>query len=114
MERQRDPFCIEVGRRLERRRRLLGLTQREVAERLGFHTSYVSQLEQGVRQGINMRKLAALADVLGTSLDYLLLRVEEDPGVIPPRRGRGAEVSVDGHASLPPTYPFQEASSVVF
>jgi transcriptional regulator with XRE-family HTH domain len=83
MEHALSPFCTEFGRRVARRRRILGLTQVQVAARLGLKRSHVSQLEQGKYRSMQLAHLAALADVLQTSADYLLQRIHLDPGPVP-------------------------------
>ena len=92
MERHKDPFSVEVGRRIERRRRLLGLMQMDVAERICVKPVHISQLEAGYFQSMKFRYFAALARVLGTSADYLLSLTDDDPGEIPPRRCPGTGV----------------------
>jgi transcriptional regulator with XRE-family HTH domain len=89
MERRASPFTAEFGRRVRRRRRILDLTQAEVARRIQMGPGQYSRLESGEYRKVQVEQLARLADVLHTSLDYLLLRTEEDPGVIPPRYSPG-------------------------
>jgi transcriptional regulator with XRE-family HTH domain len=56
-----------------------GLSQRELAERIGRHQVDVSRIESGRLQAITIETLGKLADVLGVSTDYLLGRdVDED------------------------------------
>lgn len=108
MERHRDPFDVEVGRRLERRRRILGLRQRDVAERVGLKPAHISQLEAGHYESLKFRYLAALARVLQTDVNYLVCFSDEDPGEIPPMRcpGTGRQ-----HACV--SLPLVSASRVV-
>jgi transcriptional regulator with XRE-family HTH domain len=77
-------FRKEFGRRIRRRRNILGKTQGAVARAIGMNRVHYSQLEGGRYQSIQLLHLAQLGEVLLTSLDYLLLRTDEDPGVIPP------------------------------
>jgi len=76
----------------------MGKTQQRVAMDLGVDRSYVAQLERGRSHSIQIHTAALLGEILGTSLDYLLLRVEDDPGEIPPRNPRGEERSLVGGA----------------
>jgi DNA-binding XRE family transcriptional regulator len=101
MERQSTPFSTEFGRRVARRRRILGLTQRQVAAHVGVHRSHITQIEGGVYKSMRLEQLALLADVLQTSTDYLLQRTADDPGVIPPIRSPG-EASCPRSSTLPP------------
>jgi DNA-binding XRE family transcriptional regulator len=103
MTHTRSPFCVEFGRRLARRRRILGLTQRDVGARIGLQRAHISQLESGGYQSMKLEQLARLAEVLQTSLDYLLLRTAEDPGPIPPRPCPAAGPRLDGTTPLPVT-----------
>jgi transcriptional regulator with XRE-family HTH domain len=93
-----SPFTVEFGRRVARRRRILGLKQWQIAELLGVRRSHITQLERGAHQLMRLDQLARLADVLETSADYLLQRTADDPGVIPPRPCPGEGYSL---ASIP-------------
>ncbi len=80
----RSPFTVEFGRRVARRRRILGLKQWQIAEQVGTNRSHMTQLELGGHQLMRLEQLATLAKVLETSTDYLLQLVEQDPGEVPP------------------------------
>ena len=103
MEHPISPFCTEFGRRVARRRRILNLTQQAVGERIGLQRAHISQLEQGRYRSMQLERLAMLATVLETSLDYLLQRVVDDPGTVPPLRGPGGELRLDGTTHPLPT-----------
>lgn len=64
-------YLSEVGQRIMERRKQLGLTQEELAERCDLTTQFVSYAESGKRASRpeNLMKMAA---VLGVSTDYLL------------------------------------------
>ena len=64
-----------VGREVARRRMLLGLTQREVAEQIATTRAYVSAIERGVDWDPDIEKLVALAKVLGWEEEHLLARL---------------------------------------
>ena len=76
----RDPsHDRELGRLIARRREGLGLTQRDVAETLGYRgPQFISNIERGLA-GLPLMKYRQLAPVLRMSLDAIL---EEtlDPG----------------------------------
>ena len=64
-------YLEEVGQRIMERRKKLGLTQEELAEKSDLTTQFVSYAESGKRASRpeNLMKIAA---VLGVSTDYLL------------------------------------------
>ncbi|HSX82986.1 MAG TPA: helix-turn-helix domain-containing protein [Candidatus Saccharimonadia bacterium] len=96
-----SPFTAEFGRRVARRRRIVGLKQWQIAEHVGVHRSHITQLEKGTYKSIQLEQFAKLADVLQTSADYLLQRIEHDPGPVPDRRSPGAVLCCGGD-TLPP------------
>jgi transcriptional regulator with XRE-family HTH domain len=84
---------------LRRWRRSQGLTQKQLAERLGVHMSTVAKYEQRFRVP-REEELRTLADVTGLSLDAILFPetyLQEHPeflaewAELPPRRGRYPE-----------------------
>jgi transcriptional regulator with XRE-family HTH domain len=81
------------GNRLRRRRMMLGWSQVMLAEKLGIPAPAVSRYESGTYQHISLVRLTLLAEVLDTSVDYLL-GLREDPGPIPPLgcQGTGEDV----------------------
>jgi len=83
MEQHHTPIWVEFGRRAARRRRILGLTQLAVSTQVGMARSHLSHLSRGVYRAIQCTHLAALAQVLQTSSDYLLQLVDRDPGPVP-------------------------------
>jgi DNA-binding XRE family transcriptional regulator len=101
MDEHSDAFQREFGRRVERRRRILHLTQQEVAQALRMNRSHYALLEKGRHARMRLDQVAMLPDILQTTLDYLLLRTEDDPGVIPPSPCPGAALSCGG-MTLPP------------
>ncbi len=64
-------YLNEVGQRIMERRKKLGLTQEELAERSGLTTQFVSYAESGKRAS-RPENLMRIAAVLGVSTDYLL------------------------------------------
>ena len=63
----------QVGARIKEIRQHIGLTQAEVAEKLGIAKQSVTNYESG-KTDPSIRNLIALATVLGVSTDYLLGR----------------------------------------
>lgn len=63
----------QVGARIREIRQHIGLTQAEVAEKLGIAKQSVTNYESG-KTDPSIRNLIALASVLGVTTDYLLGR----------------------------------------
>lgn len=61
-----------VGKKIQNRRRELGLSQEKLAECCYISTSYLGHIERGTRS-LSMGTAIKLASVLDVSLDYLLL-----------------------------------------
>ena len=72
----------EFGRRVRRRRMALGLIQKALADKAHMPQGHISRLEKGDYLSMNLDKLVLLADVLHTTVDYLLAR-SDDPGAVP-------------------------------
>lgn len=64
-------FLIEMGQRVAARRKELGLTQEQTAERMNVSLQTVSCVELG-KKAIRPENLAKLCQVLDTSADHLL------------------------------------------
>lgn len=62
---------VDMGKRVRKQRQLIGLTQQELAERIGVSTSFVGQVERGTRKA-SLETLVALSNALGVGVDYLL------------------------------------------
>lgn len=60
---RRHPAQIEVGRRARARREELGLSQMALAERIGLHFTFVSEVERGERN-LSLSSLLRLAEGL--------------------------------------------------
>lgn len=70
-------YLEAFGKRIRRRRMACGLLQKDLAEKLQWPQGHVSRLEKGEFLSVRLEKLHALADVLGTSIDYLVGRTTE-------------------------------------
>ncbi len=75
--RKRSPIQ-GIGKRLAARRRALGFTQAEFAERLGVAVETLSRME-GDKTTISLARLAQFCDLLDVPIDQLLLQVSENP-----------------------------------
>jgi transcriptional regulator with XRE-family HTH domain len=62
------------GRRLALLRGWRGLTQEELARRVGCHSGYIARIERDITKEPGGNTLAQIADTLGISLDQLMGR----------------------------------------
>lgn len=63
------PIDVHVGSRIGARRKLLQLSQKELADRLGITFQQVQKYEKGVNR-IGAGRLYSIANILGVSIDY--------------------------------------------
>ena len=59
------------GERLKEARKSYGITQEELAKRIGVHVSMIAQMERGTKQA-SPPLIADIATELGCSLDFLI------------------------------------------
>lgn len=69
---------MTMGERLRKRRQELGLSQRELARRLGARYATISDLERGVREEMTIALLRKLARALGVTSDWLIGMYEDE------------------------------------
>ncbi len=60
-----------LGKRIREERLKLNLTQEKLAEDVNLSTAYIGQIERGERS-LTLENLAAVANRLGVTIDYLL------------------------------------------
>src|SRR6185312_1185648 len=79
---------ITVGQRLRMRRKLIGLSQENLAEKVGLTFQQVQKYERGVNR-VSASRLAQFADILGVSVSFFFAEEErnvvgmlEDPGAM--------------------------------
>jgi len=65
-------FLKEMGQRLMSARKSLGITQEELAERVGVSTQMISNLELG-KKAIRPENLVNICQELGLSTDFVLM-----------------------------------------
>ena len=63
--------AVELGTRIRARRAELGLSQEALAERAGFHSTFISSVERGERN-VSLMTILRLAKSLGTDPGQLL------------------------------------------
>lgn len=62
---------ILIGNRIKEKRKSAGLTQEQLAEKIGVTVGYVSQCERGISK-INLEKLSEICDVLKCDLSFFV------------------------------------------
>ena len=67
-----DVLLSQIGLRILRRRQVLGLSQQELAEKLGIAQTNIGRIEHG-KQNLTIRTLAKLADALGVTVAELIV-----------------------------------------
>jgi transcriptional regulator with XRE-family HTH domain len=83
---------LHLGKRLRRRRRLLGLTQQQLADAVGVRFQQIQKYECGANR-ISAARLWQLAGALEVSVGYFYDGLSATPAVEnPPERGEGGEI----------------------
>lgn len=65
-------FLMQVGERLKKRRKQLGYTQGELAEKTGLNDQTIASAEHGTKE-LRIENFVNICQVLETSTDYMLL-----------------------------------------
>lgn len=65
---------LAIGRQIDQARKAAGLTQAELAERVGTTPSFISDLEEAEDQGCSIAMLRRIAAALGRSLRVELVQ----------------------------------------
>jgi transcriptional regulator with XRE-family HTH domain len=75
-------MSLAVGRELRRARLRVGLSQQELASRLGVSPPYLSTIENG-RSNTTVGQLSAIADALGVILEikFVAPRIVGEPEI---------------------------------
>ena len=72
-------FQLEFGRRVKDRREQIGMTQEELAERLGYkHKTSVSKIEKGIAE-VPSSMVVKIAQALGMSVQQLMGKEQINP-----------------------------------
>lgn len=71
------PIDVHVGARIGARRKLLQLSQKELADRLGITFQQVQKYEKGVNR-IGAGRLYSIANILGVDISYFYDDVDRD------------------------------------
>ena len=67
---------MDVGKRIKALRKTRGLTQEQLAEKLGVQRATISNYEIG-RRSPHLKELEKIASILGVSLDYFGIGTNE-------------------------------------
>lgn len=84
---------MSFGKKVRERREVMGMSQADLAEKVGMHASRISAIESGAHPQVNIPHLREIARALGVSADYLIGTWEEttagtEAKKITTRRGR--------------------------
>lgn len=85
-----------VGRELRHTRKAVGLTQAQVAERLGVSASYVAAVEAG-RRNLTLGQLANIANAMRLGIDVSFIHPNGEP-VLPKRAPEAARPTSNSRA----------------
>lgn len=66
-----------MGERMKAQRKLMRLTQEQMAEKLDISIKHYSEVERGI-MGLSVENLIKVSEILGISLDYLLKGISID------------------------------------
>lgn len=84
---------MELGERIRQRRKALGLSLRELADRVGLTASFLSQIERDLTSP-SLESLRKISDALEVPIFYFLLDSGEKCPVV--RRSERAELKLPG------------------
>ena len=73
-------LLTDIGSRISKRRKELGLTQEFLAEKMNVSVQMISNLEHG-NKAIRIDNLINLSQILEISTDYILLGSEPSPSI---------------------------------
>lgn len=72
-----------LGDRIRKARLRYGMSQTELAKRVGISKTAMNQIEMGETTDPRMSRIRAIADILGVSMDYLAGRKDEESELEP-------------------------------
>ncbi|MEL6315553.1 MAG: helix-turn-helix domain-containing protein [Pseudomonadota bacterium] len=85
----KHPVDVHVGKRVRHRRWMVGMTQQQLAEKVGIKFQQIQKYETGMNR-VSASRLWDIADVLGVPVSFFFEGLSED-------------VSADGNVSAVPT-----------
>ncbi len=66
-----NQFAVEMGKRIYERRKSLGMTQEQLADKMNVSIQTISYTEQGAKS-LRPENLVKLCDILNVTADYIL------------------------------------------
>ena len=66
-----NEFAVEMGKRIYERRKKVGMTQEQLAEKIGVSVQTISYTEQGIKT-LRPENIVKLCRTLDVSTDYIL------------------------------------------
>lgn len=79
-----EELKVRMGERMKKQRKLLHMTQEQIAERLNISVKHYGGVERG-NAGLSLENLVLVSDILGIDLDYLIKGEENSQEAIPSR-----------------------------
>ena len=73
----KDLNYVEIGRRIQIKRKELKLTQEKLSEIIDVSPSYISEIERGSSIG-SLATISKIANILNVSLDYLVFGLNKE------------------------------------
>ncbi len=77
-----EDYRIEMGIRLKKKRKMIKLTQEQMAEKLDISVKHYGGVERG-QAGLSIENLIEVCNILGTDLNYLILGESEKEDYLP-------------------------------
>jgi transcriptional regulator with XRE-family HTH domain len=88
-----NPVDVYVGKRIRLRRRVLGLTQQEFADKLGLTFQQVQKYETAMNR-VGASRLWDISRVLNVQIDYFFENMDSDTARQSPRAKSDGKISV--------------------
>lgn len=79
-----EDYKIGIGQRMKDKRKRLGLTQEQMAEKLNVSLKHYGGVERGIA-GLSVENLIEVSEILGINLDYLIKGEENHNDLMPSR-----------------------------
>lgn len=77
-------YRVAMGKRMKKQRKLLNMTQEQLAEKLNISVKHYGGVERG-NAGLSLENLIEVSDILGINLDYLIKGDKNPEEMIPGR-----------------------------
>jgi len=82
----KHPVDVHVGKRVRHRRWMVGMTQQQLADKVGIKFQQIQKYETGMNR-ISASRLWDISDALGVSINYFFEGLEADAPVIDEQLG---------------------------